>query len=238
MMPGELDVSGTGREGVFPFVGAEGTGGGSSWSTMLPSNTLLLLGFAFIVGTGGVVAPSEAPTYQTGSQVWIEGTCESDGCATTFDSPAREEVSPEQRIGAIRANLSLNHSQVAEAMRVQRPTVYGWLKGTAPRGAQQIRLKQLYDIAALWRTLSDGPVGKNVIAPVLDGQSLAGLLREPSLNIPKIKKVLEIFAIANNIVAERKRASGYKSVASVMQSRGLKPPSDETRQDRLDDAIG
>ena len=74
--------------------------------------------------------------------------------------------------------------------------------------------------------------------PLDNGRSIARMLTEAPLPLTDIKAALE--AVASDMLASetRKRSSGYRSVASVMQEQGYKPlPGDETRSLDLDDLV-
>jgi transcriptional regulator with XRE-family HTH domain len=139
----------------------------------------------------------------------------------------------------LRESLSLNMTQLARGLGVGRAALYGWLSDArTPRLKHLARLRELYDVASYWRRLSSKPLGKYLIMPLNNGNSIARLLTKSPLPMTEIKSALE--AVASEILASetRKRSSGYRSVASVMAERGYKPlPGDDTRSLDLDDLV-
>lgn len=199
------------------------------------SELVLVLGLLLTVGTGGFARPAVAQSSPSSSQIWVN-TKHVSAQAGVSSADDIDDVSAPARIADIRSQLSLNVKQVADAMQVGRPAVYNWLQGTTPREAQQFRLKALHDIAQEWKTLSDIPVGKYLIAPLKGGDSLMGLLRAPKLDHAQISQVMERISANIRAAESRKHASGYRSAASVMKDLGINPDSKEVQQQRVKDA--
>lgn len=194
-----------------------------------PMLEVLLVGLLGM-GTGSLSIPLRPQSTPSGSQISV-----STGPRPRLVENA-EDISAPGRISAIRSRLSLNLKQVAGAMQVGRPAVYAWLQGANPRESQQIRLKELRDIAKTWSGLTDKPVGKYLIAPLAGGASLLELLHSPKLNGAAINQAME--EISSNIRAaeSRKRNGGYVSAANIVKQDGTKPLSRERRRERINDA--
>jgi hypothetical protein len=201
------------------------------------SELLLVLGMFLTVGTGGFARPAVAQESPSSSRVWVhtKHSAQRSAGAARVAIDAFEDVSAPSRISEIRNQLSLNVKQLADAMQVGRPAVYSWLQGTTPRESQQVRLKALYDVAQEWKALSDLPVGKYLIAPQKDGVSLLGLLRASELDRERIYQGLKRIGSTIQHAANRKQATRYRSAASFMGERGIKPASRELQQQRIDD---
>lgn len=79
----------------------------------------------------------------------------------------------------IRIWLSLNVTELARAIGVERTTIYAWLKGTdvMPRElAKRDRLQLLAHLAQQWRTAANEPLGSWRHFPFSNGRSLLDLL--------------------------------------------------------------
>ncbi len=195
------------------------------------SALLLMLFCAF--GTGGVTRAvhAQSPT-SSGGRVRSQPPR-----VLVASTPAVETLSVHRQVAVLRESLSLNMTQLARGLGVGRAALYGWLSDArTPRLKHLGRLKELYDVASYWRRLSSKPLGKYLIMPLNNGTSIARMLTRASLSMTEIKVALG--AVANDMLASetRKRSSGYRSVASVMQERGYKPlPGDESRSLDLDD---
>lgn len=201
---------------------------------------LLLLGTALTiggVGTGGFARSVVAQSTPSSSRVWMDDSHGLEGVPAVEEVDAEESaITPAARIAEARDRLSLNVTQFADVMRVGRPSVYGWIREeTMPRENQQLRLKELYDVAREWRDLSDIPVGKYLVMPLSDGASLLQLLREPELDRQRISRSMRQIASAIQAAEYRKRASGYRSMASVMRAHGIQEDSEEVQRQRVED---
>lgn len=223
-------VSITSTSGCFSPEGATGHSGKSPASELV-----LVMGLLFTVGTGGFFGTLAPPFSPSSSQISVE-TRSVARRPEKEDAVDTEDVSAPARLLEIRKQLSLNVKQLADAMQVGRPAVYNWLQGGAPREAQQVRLKELLDIAREWSASSDTPVGKFLITPLNARDSLMGLLRLPVLDRERISQVLALISRNIRSAESRKLASGYRSAASAMRELGIEPASKEVQQQRVDDA--
>ncbi len=200
-----------------------------------PADLMVLLGLLFTVGTGGFTAPAYVSTFPSTSPYVVDARA-----TTVHDVPATSggndelAVSVTDRLRAVRRALSLNVSQLAEAMQVGRPAIYSWLRGASPRRVQLQRLKQLYDIATDWSRRHSGPVGKLLIAPLEDGESLVSLLMEPEIDIGRVQRALSVISDSLSATESRRQRSGYRSVASVMKEYGISSAPDDIGQLRID----
>lgn len=204
------------------------------------ADLLLILGLVFTVGTGGFAMPAAAQSTATpsSSRIWVATRhAAAQAPASDYQAHTAPAIAAPERITEIRQQLSLNVKQLAEAMLVERPTVYGWMKGTTPREIQQLRLKELYDIALEWKALSGMPVSKYLIAPLDGGASLMGLLRSPTLDRQRIEAAVNTISSTIRIAEAKKQNSDYKSVASVMAARKIKSATPQTQQQRIDEAV-
>ncbi|MDB4877366.1 MAG: hypothetical protein JWM41_3812 [Gemmatimonadetes bacterium] len=207
--------------------------------TNVPGRTgraVMALSLLLAAGTGSLPSKANAQP-STSSRVVIQERLARRNTETpSAPSVATEEVSVAGRLRTVQEQLSLNTKQLADSMLVGRPAVYGWLQqGITPREVQQIRLKALYDIAREWSASNDTPVGKLLVAPLDGGESLAMLLRSETLDRERISKVFRSLAATVQRASNQRQASRYKSVASLMQEKGINAPSSSVQRQRLDE---
>lgn len=217
----------------FPVNGTSISGQRQQQGATGLSALLLMLFCAF--GTGGATKAvnAQSPTSSGGRLQSIPAR------ANVASTTAVGGLSIHEQVAMLRESLSLNMTQLARGLGVGRAALYGWLSDArTPRLKHLARLRELYDVASYWRRLSSKPLGKYLIMPLNNGNSIARLLTKSPLPMTEIKSALE--AVASEILASetRKRSSGYRSVASVMAERGYKPlPGDDTRSLDLDDLV-
>lgn len=122
------------------------------------------------------------------------------------------------RVAEIRATLSLNMSETARALGVERPTVYAWLAGrVTPQRANLFRLARIADIAASWSRRTSRPLGNLVRLPGADGRSIADLLADDTLRDRHVQDRLD--AIANQLLPlgappRGRRVTGVREAAA------------------------
>jgi len=127
----------------------------------------------------------------------------------------REDVSaavePVNMLAEIRANLSLNVTELAEILKVERPTIYSWMDGKSPRAAKTERLHDIYRIAMEWRKKSALPIGDRVRRSSPRESSLVKLLKRAELPHGKISQLLDSLARS----AKRKEGAKPKTLVNV-----------------------
>jgi hypothetical protein len=134
----------------------------------------------------------------------------------------------------IRAHLSLNTSELARALDVERPTIYAWMKNAQiPRPDHRGRLMTLGRLARFWTERCHQPIGKLRYATVEGNLTLVDVLSVPFLDEMSARRVLATLAenaraaktplIARSADATHKRA----------RERGWQPVDEETRKQVL-----
>ncbi len=109
---------------------------------------------------------------------------------TALERPSID--SPASMIAEIRSILSLNVSETARALGVERPTVYAWLSERArPHRDHAVRLRRMASIASRWSSLSGSPLGSLVRAPDTQGVSLVDMLASEPLPEERIEARLQ-----------------------------------------------
>jgi DNA-binding transcriptional regulator YiaG len=124
-----------------------------------------------VVVSTGAIARTPLVSVATGSTTW-QAASSSPGWA----------ASPADLIAETRAAMSLNVSELAVVLRVERPTVYAWIAGTAtPQAANLHRLMEVADWARTWRRLTPSPMGQLARQLGPHGSTLIELLMEDEL---------------------------------------------------------
>ncbi len=142
------------------------------------------------VGTGGSVLAATArvpPSPPTGALVHLHSATGEETSRNTieFDDPAHA-------VAYLRAVLSLNMSETARVLGVERPTVYAWVSGRAkPQPANFGRLNRLCEVARRWRRRSPDPLGADLRRPDRDGRTLLDLLLEDPLRLDLIDRFMD-----------------------------------------------
>lgn len=129
----------------------------------------------------GMVRSSPAPAPEAPA----EGT-------RTTTRQAVLRMSPADQARAVMAALNLNKTQLAEVIRVSRPTLYDWLDGKEPNAANAQRLTALVQLLAnAGVTAADSISPRFVREAFNDGEpSLLDLLKSDTLDETRVAKVL------------------------------------------------
>jgi hypothetical protein len=134
--------------------------------------------------------------------------------------PASSLVAPRDVIANLRSALSLNMSEVARVLRVERPTVYAWLRSdSVPQRSNSIRLARLNDVARRWQRGMTAPLGDAVRTAGTDGRSLVDLLATDPLPEEHIEQRLAE-AVRDVMDAARPRIPPVRDAA---RRRGISP---------------
>jgi DNA-binding transcriptional regulator YiaG len=147
--------------------------------------------------------------------------------------PSHNEI-----IAAIRSSLSLQIKELAEILRVQRPTVYSWIKNEVePSPTNRERLQYLYRIARKWKQLCNLPADSLIRSTGADGHSVLELLKADEVDQTAIIKRLEGLATQRR---KMKREADEKrpKADSLAQSLGLGPDDISDQQEFIDALTG
>jgi transcriptional regulator with XRE-family HTH domain len=133
------------------------------------------------------------------------------------------------RLIRIRANLGLNHSQLAELLDVTRKTLYGWLDGDqSPHAANRARLERLERLAEYWAEQSDEPPGDRLKTEIDGGQSLWAYLADNTQGKAAARCAIR------KLARQMRAAPKVLSLAERLRQLGFQEPSGLTA---LDDSI-
>lgn len=102
----------------------------------------------------------------------------------------------EEMVATIRASLSLNISQSAKMLGVQRPTLYSWMREEAePQPANLLRLRCIFGLARYWNQLSGRqPLGRRLHAEAVEQQSVFDLLVQEAIREVPLMRAFERLA--------------------------------------------
>lgn len=145
---------------------------------------------------------------------------------------------PSDRVTQIRHYLSLNMTELSHILRVERPTVYAWMKGSArPHTGNLERLERVHNLARAWRAMSAVPPGRYVRERFDGGQSLMDYLSADVLDEQAIRRAFA--RIKPAIDGERaEKSARRRSVADVARRHGFPEVSRAARQRSFDEETG
>jgi len=128
------------------------------------------------------------------------------------------------------AALSLSKSQLAEVLRVARPTLYEWLDGKAPSTANQERIAQLMRVMTRAGVAGPRPLNARFVRhPLRDGApSLLALLQSETLDEPRI-----LTAISEAQAMDQEAQARLRDKEDRLRGLGYERPSDQERREQL-----
>lgn len=121
--------------------------------------------------------------------------------ATTSASIAGVGLEPEvgptvpSMLADIRAAFSLNVTQLALVLQVERPTIYAWLAGEQiPLIENRRRVAAVWELASVWMRLTNRPLGDRLRLRVYGDEDLLSLLQAAPLRAVAIERALRELA--------------------------------------------
>jgi len=83
----------------------------------------------------------------------------------------------DEMLAAIRSTLSLNVSELARVLKVERPTIYAWMNSESlPHRENQSKLDRLFAAAQIWLGITQNPMGNFLKSKTRSGVSFLELL--------------------------------------------------------------
>lgn len=153
-------------------------------------------------------------------------------------SAAITPISHSETIAYIRGALSLQLKELAEVLRVQRPTIYSWINGEVePSAANRERMQQVYRLASEWSSRCKLPAERLVRASGTDGHSVLDLLKADDINVADIVGRFEGLAVERlrmKADADRKRPAA----TAVARAHGFNVDEISDQQHLIDAATG
>jgi transcriptional regulator with XRE-family HTH domain len=192
----------------------EGTSSRSSASPefLKPFATFGLLLAANILG-----GTTSAPNFNTPNVTSRTG----EGYIFQFPVSQRRQRSllllPQEQIASIRRYFSLSVADLARVFRVERPTIYSWLKGNVnPRSAHLERVRKIYSIAGEWRSMSSEPVRGMLTTSYSGNGTLLSILSQETIDEKAVRGILTKLRQALDRVPSR------RSIKQIADENGLK----------------
>ena len=133
-----------------------------------------------------------------------------------------------EKLFGIRQSLSLNISELARVLRIQRPALYGWIQGKSePRRANLQRLDSVYELALVWYQSAREPAAELARCRVAGSGSLLEALENERLDDARLHGIL---------MAMKERASRVQAdqsdalIAELASDRGYEPIATEIQR--------
>lgn len=131
--------------------------------------------------------------------------------------PDELPLSTSDMLGVIRTSFSLNISELARVLRVERPTVYAWLKDeNEPQRSNRERIVAVWRLAQRWREAVQQPLRELKKIPVIDGDSILELLSDEPLRIHPLTEQLDRLARLRSTRAKPTRGRGGRDAAALL----------------------
>jgi hypothetical protein len=132
----------------------------------------------------------------------------------------------------LRHYFSLNTTDLAKVLLVERPTVYAWLESKwEPKQENKGRIRKLYQVARTWHEMSKQPIGKLLRESVDGDVTLMDYLVRDTLEVAAINRIL---AVIRELVDRRVKSKRARSVREIAKQRGFKPLPSAQEDERFD----
>ncbi len=189
------------------------------------------------IGSGSIIRPSDLYEYEStgGRPCYVLVRTQpamspmTNRVMVTADVPT---LDAKDLLSSIKNSLNLNVSQLAQVCLVQRPTIYEWLRGTAPRTKNLARLTKLAGIADKYKFSSSSAYKASIeIQNEKTGASVVDLLSQDPLDVQMISQVLDSIRIRQEdtervSLSEKLRAAGYSELPTEEAEANLDSASD------------
>jgi DNA-binding transcriptional regulator YiaG len=171
-----------------------------------------------IFDSRGMVRSSAAPTPDPGEST------------RTTTRHAVLRMSSADQAHEVMAALNLNKTQLADVLRVSRPTLYDWLDGKEPNTANAQRLTRLVQLLVDAGITASNSISPRFVRESLDNgePSLLDLLKADTLDEVRVATVL---AQAKKLEAEAKEARVARE--NRLSELGFEEPTAEQRKKNL-----
>ncbi len=187
---------------------------------------------SMVVGTGGT-ASGATVSWIPHDSLGYRVTCTS----LTPQSPS-VLLDTRERTTGLRRYFSLNISDLARVLHVERPTVYAWLKGSsAPHPGNLKRLERIYRLARDWRARSSAPMGIYVREPIENGRSVLDHLAEENPNEQIIRRAFSVIK-ARLDQEQTTRSARHRSVDEAARLHGFPSVPESVQKKNFDEATG
>jgi hypothetical protein len=217
-----------------------GTGGTSSVSQVEPEETKWLKRgesvqpFAhFYFGTGSVltlqlVEPFLRRHTNAGAERLV---------SRVESVPPEPTVDVRGQLTLIRSSFGLSITELAQVLKVERPTIYTWLRQTVrPHEQNRRRLDLVYELADFWRSLSSASLAHLRHQRVPGGSSLLELLVSENVDTERVKSWLRaVGRSASRAPGLRLRDRAAESGGQIVAVPGAREEIDRMTGKRVND---
>ncbi|HEY3300616.1 MAG TPA: hypothetical protein VGJ90_07560 [Methylophilaceae bacterium] len=141
-------------------------------------------------------------------------------------SRRRDGVTPSRSILFIKSAFGMTMIQLAQALQVERQTIYQWLDDSqivSMQSRNKDRLSLLFDYASQWNKLSSLPASKALDTFNFSGSTLLDLLSSEALNNRLILDCMQSLSVELNSKQLARRST---SISQKLKDRGFSPPPD------------
>ena len=225
-MPGKFGVKGRSMQQSDLALDATTSVQQSTVTTRAPflAAGVFALGLA-AVGTGGAAAGPAiadlARNMQSTNVTWQWVTA-------IRKSEEDQVLTPNQQVLAIQQTLSLTRSDLADVLKVSRPTVYKWLRNeAAPHTQNLVRIGNVFLAAKRWQLFSDERLRGHVRAPIIQGRSIVDMLASDTIDAKELD--LAFASIHGAVIREH----SSRRVSRVVKRIEFPPLSESEREDNL-----
>jgi transcriptional regulator with XRE-family HTH domain len=116
------------------------------------------------------------------------GTSQFTSVFAEFEGAAENAVA--SSLGVIEQKTGLTRSQIAEALDVERPTLYQWLRGSQPRQPALVRIAALRDIATEWDEAALGSARSAWSMRIPGEPTLGELLKADRIDAESVRRFM------------------------------------------------
>lgn len=202
----------------------------------IPRKMLLSIFVGAIVATGANIQ-SQYYYHQdknNTASIIVQQAIEKDFSDSYLTSPMIEAHTVDEQLMRIKQSMGFNILEMAEILKVARPTIYSWFDKSKPieiHKKNQSRLNSIYEVCKLWESKHIGSIGSLLNKPIgAENISLLRLLKEPNLDLDKIHRHLNSIA---SIISKKRQDNAVRE--TLLRKHGFEPLSEEEMQSRLND---
>lgn len=141
-------------------------------------------------------------------------------------APRELQATWKRHLATIKQGFSITTTQLAQFLRVERPSVYQWFDDTEPRQRNLDRIRTLEELSRTWIEQRLGSIRPYIgFQDREDGATLGDLLSAPRLDPDAIEQAFTRIAEQEQHVAEEQI-----SLTERLAARGFSPYDDETQK--------
>ncbi len=151
--------------------------------------------------------------------------------ASNKPDPVWPQPTCQEMMAVIRSSLRLGVTDIAKILRVERPTVYAWMREESePRLHRVERMGAVYAVAMEWRSLSSMPFGE--VMETQETRHLVKLLSQKTLPREDISRLFKAQVEARRAAPDKPRR--LYNLSDVARENGFKLPEPRADDDEFD----